>query len=270
MFSWQYLTVLMPAYLWLNMHSSSLVMCRLTQDHDCIVRDKVKSKLQFIAKYNYNDFVLLSPQRVAIDGAIICRGFEPGLSRSRVRHSTAEPRRLQPALVEFCFTWTLAGGGLLSLFYTQLADSGCTLLTLLDVFSHTFGQYLLLALSSCTLWRCYLRRWDQSQHWWHQYSYVGNYNSIDSSVCIYRQTTMIVPTNSEEDSGLWVFHGKHGFIAYPFYGPIFNREAIRHGTRKRVYHCPTLRPPEPSCHQCDRSRCSFGGSNVLEMKHVSL
>ena len=38
---------------------------------------------------------MLSPQRVAINGAIICRGFEPGLSRSRVRHSTAEPRRLR-------------------------------------------------------------------------------------------------------------------------------------------------------------------------------
>ena len=53
-----------------------------------------KCKSQFIAKYNYKDFVLLSPQRVAINGAIICRGFEPGLSRSRVRHSTALPRLL--------------------------------------------------------------------------------------------------------------------------------------------------------------------------------
>ena len=53
----------------------------------------VKCKSQFIATYNYKDF-FLSPQRVAINGAIICRGFEPGLSRSRVRHSTAEPRRL--------------------------------------------------------------------------------------------------------------------------------------------------------------------------------
>ena len=53
-----------------------------------------KSKSQFIAKYNYKDFALLSLQRVAINGAIICRGFEPGLSRSRVRHSTAEPRHL--------------------------------------------------------------------------------------------------------------------------------------------------------------------------------
>ena len=53
-----------------------------------------KCKSQFIAKYNYKDFVLLSPQRVAINGAIICRGFEPGLSRSRVRHSTARPRLL--------------------------------------------------------------------------------------------------------------------------------------------------------------------------------
>ena len=55
---------------------------------------KCKCKSQFIAKYNYKDFVLLSPQRVAINGAIICRGFEPGLSRSRVRHSTARPRLL--------------------------------------------------------------------------------------------------------------------------------------------------------------------------------
>ena len=55
---------------------------------------KKKCKSQFIAKYNYKDFVLLSPQRVAINGAIICRGFEPGLSRSRVRHSTARPRLL--------------------------------------------------------------------------------------------------------------------------------------------------------------------------------
>ena len=31
----------------------------------------VKCKSQFIAKYNYKDFVLLSPQRVAINGAII-------------------------------------------------------------------------------------------------------------------------------------------------------------------------------------------------------
>ena len=31
----------------------------------------VKCKSQFIAKYNYKDFVLLSPQRVAISGAII-------------------------------------------------------------------------------------------------------------------------------------------------------------------------------------------------------
>ena len=51
-----------------------------------------KSKSQFTAKYNYKDFVLLSPQRIAINGAIVRRGFEPGLSRSRVRHSTAEPR----------------------------------------------------------------------------------------------------------------------------------------------------------------------------------
>ena len=57
-----------------------------------------KCKSQFIAKYNYKDFVLLSPQRVAINGAIICRGFEPGFSRSRVRHSTAEPQRLHMSL----------------------------------------------------------------------------------------------------------------------------------------------------------------------------
>ena len=59
---------------------------------------KKKSKSQFIAKYNYKDFALLSPQRVAINGAIICRGFEPGLSRSRVRHSAAEPRRLHNSM----------------------------------------------------------------------------------------------------------------------------------------------------------------------------
>ena len=36
---------------------------------------------------------LSSPQRVAINGAIICRGFVTGFSRSRVRHSAAEPLR---------------------------------------------------------------------------------------------------------------------------------------------------------------------------------
>ena len=41
---------------------------------------KRKSKSQFIAKYNYKDFALLSPQRVAINGAIICWGFEPGVT----------------------------------------------------------------------------------------------------------------------------------------------------------------------------------------------
>ena len=42
--------------------------------HMCVPLYVHVKKSQFIAKYNYKDFVLLSPQRVAINGAIICTG----------------------------------------------------------------------------------------------------------------------------------------------------------------------------------------------------
>ena len=94
-----------------------------------------KCKSQFIAKYNYKDFVLLSPQRVAINGAIICRGFEPGLSRSRVRHSTARPRLLHmrikfstPCSPVLCFFFVYS----FLLFFSFFLSFGVHMFSLLD------------------------------------------------------------------------------------------------------------------------------------------
>ena len=44
-------------------------------------------------------FVVATTCRHQRRGAIICMGFEPGLSRSRDRHSTAEPRRLHTFII---------------------------------------------------------------------------------------------------------------------------------------------------------------------------
>ena len=68
------------------------------------------SKSLFIAKYHsstYKDFVLSwrkPPQRVAINGANVCRGFETGFSRSRVRHSTADPPWTPVMGKHLCYT----------------------------------------------------------------------------------------------------------------------------------------------------------------------